>query len=375
MSILHELHHAANTGGSPDAPPTWKRELATAVRDASVLVRELGLPAHLADSARGGAHGQFPLVVTRSFLARMRPGDPADPLLRQVLPVSDEVAATPGFGPDPVGDLASEHAPGLLQKYAGRVLVVAAPSCAVHCRYCFRRHYPYDAAPHGADARDAACAHIERDPSLREVILSGGDPLLLTDSSLLQWSERLAAIEHVKRLRVHTRLPIVLPSRVDDALLGWIAATRELGLAPWIVVHSNHPAEIVGDCAAALGRLVDAGVPVLNQTVLLRGVNDDADVLAELCERLVDLRVQPYYLHQLDAVAGAAHFHVEEERGLELVAALRRRLSGYAVPRYVREVAGEAHKLDLAGLAARSTHHTGAAAALRHLVERGGGRS
>jgi KamA family protein len=172
--------------------------------------------------------------------------------------------------------------------------------------------------------------------------------LLLGDAALLLWSERLAAIPHVTRLRLHTRLPVVLPSRVDDGLLRWLRASRELRLTPWIVVHSNHPAELVGDCAAALTRLVDAGVPVLNQSVLLRGVNDDASVLTELCERLVDLRVQPYYLHQLDPVAGAAHFRVPESRGREIVAELRRRLPGYAVPRYVRETPGEPHKADIA---------------------------
>lgn len=309
-------------------------------------MRELGLPARLADTA-SEAQDLFPLVVTRSFAARMRRGDPDDPLLRQVLPVDSEARDAPGFVTDPVGDVAAERAPGLLQKYAGRVLVVAAPTCAIHCRYCFRRHFPYEVAPRGSDACDAACAHIEGDPSLHEVILSGGDPLLLGESSLMHWSERLATIPHVTRLRVHTRLPIVLPSRVDEHLVDWLRRTRELGLATWLVVHANHPAELVDDCAEALTRLVDSGVPVLNQAVLLRGVNDDEAVLAELCERLVDLRVQPYYLHQLDPVAGAAHFHVEETRGRELVAALRRRLPGYAVPRYVREVAGEAHKLDL----------------------------
>ncbi len=343
MSILHELQQAANNA---DSPRSWRRELASAIRDPATLVRELNLPGHVADAA-DRAQRLFPIVVTRSFLARMRRGDPDDPLLRQVLPLDAETETVPGFGPDPVGELAAEQSPGLLHKYAGRVLVVAAPACAIHCRYCFRRHFPYDATPRGDDAVDATCAYVAADPSLHEVILSGGDPLLLSDESLLRWSERLGSIPHVRRLRVHTRLPIVLPSRVDAGLLDWLRATRALGLAPWIVVHANHPAEIADDCADALTRLVGAGVPVLNQAVLLRGVNDDESVLADLCERLVDLRVQPYYLHQLDSVAGAAHFHVDESRGRELIAALRRRLPGFAVPRYVREAAGEAHKLDL----------------------------
>jgi EF-P beta-lysylation protein EpmB len=346
VSILHEVKQAANTPGSRIAPRSWRQEFAAAFRDPVELVAELGLPREVLPSARAG-EALFPLVVTRSFVARMRHGDAADPLLRQVLPVAAEDEDVPGYTTDPVGDLAAEQTPGVLHKYKGRVLVVAAPACAIHCRYCFRRHFPYDAAPRGSAACDAACAYVESDPSVHEVILSGGDPLLLSDATLAEWSERLAAIAHVKRLRIHTRLPIVLPSRVDDGLLAWVRATRELGLAPWIVVHSNHPAELVDDCAEALGRLVDAGVAVLNQTVLLRGVNDDEETLAALCERLVDLRIQPYYLHQLDPVAGAAHFHVPEARGRELIAILRARLPGYAVPRFVREEPGEPHKTDL----------------------------
>jgi EF-P beta-lysylation protein EpmB len=343
---LHELQHAASNAGSGLAPPAWQRALASAIRDVDRLTEALGLPPAVAERARA-AHGAFPLIVPHDFVSRMRRGDPDDPLLRQVLPLDAELDEAPGFGPDPVGDLSAERAPGLLHKYEGRVLVVAAPACAVHCRYCFRRHFPYDGAPRGRDACAQACEVIAGDPSIREVILSGGDPLVLTDDVLASWTDRLAAIPHVRRLRLHTRLPIVLPSRVDDGLLAWLRGTREAGLVPWVVVHANHPAELVGNCAAALSRLVDAGVPVLNQAVLLRGVNDDADTLAALCERLVELRVQPYYLHQLDAVAGAAHFHVPETRGRDLVATLRARLPGYAVPRFVREDAGASGKTPL----------------------------
>ncbi len=347
---MHEVQHAANTEGSQSAPQGalqsapqgWQSALRVAFRDVGALLRALGLPP--AAAAERLAAERFPLVVPRSFVARMRRGDPDDPLLRQVLPVAAETARVPGFVADPVGDLAAARSPGLLHKYDGRVLVVAAPSCAVHCRYCFRRHFPYESAPRGTDACDAACEYVRGDDSIHEVILSGGDPLLLGDRVLLRWSARLAAVPHVTRLRIHTRLPIVLPSRVDEGLCGWLRATRGLGLTPWLVVHANHPAELVGDCADALGRLVDCGVPVLNQAVLLRGVNDDEETLAALCERLVDLRVSPYYLHQLDAVAGAAHFRVAEERGRELLAALRRRLPGHALPRYVREDAGRPHK-------------------------------
>ena len=191
---------------------------------------------------------------------------------------------------------------------------------------------------------------IAADESIHEVILSGGDPLVLVDSLLAELAERLAAIPHLRRLRVHTRLPIMIPQRIDAALLGWLRGTR---LAPIMVIHANHPAELEGPAAAAIGRLVDAGVPVLNQSVLLAGVNDDLDVLAALSERLIDLRAMPYYLHQLDRVAGAAHFEVPPARGLELLAGLRRRLPGYAVPRYVQEVPGEPHKAILEPLESR----------------------
>jgi len=186
---------------------------------------------------------------------------------------------------------------------------------------------------------------VARDPSIHEVILSGGDPLVLDDELLADLAGRVAAIRHVRRLRLHTRVPIVIPQRVTAELLRWLRATR---LAPVVVVHVNHPAEIDGPVAAALGRLVDAGVPVLSQSVLLCGINDRVDVLAELFERLVDLRVMPYYLHQLDRVAGAAHFEVPEATGRELINKLRAWLPGYAVPRYVRETPGEANKRPLA---------------------------
>lgn len=346
MSIFQEVDPTETSAEAEPAAPRWRQHLARAIRDPDALLRELGLDA-LADDASSAAR-QFPLVVPRSFVARMRPGDTDDPLLRQVLPIGAETRDVPGFVHDPVGDLPAAERPGLLHKYEGRALVVAAAACAVHCRYCFRRHFPYADAPLGRDAIDATCAHLAGDDSIREVLLSGGDPLLLSDAVLAYWIDRLASIPHVRRLRLHTRLPIVLPSRIEDGFLGLLHRARKLGLTPWMVVHANHPAELVDDCADALGRLVDAGVPVLNQAVLLRGVNDDEDTLVALCERLTDLRVQSYYLHQLDPVAGAAHFHVPEARGTDLLSALRRRLPGYAVPRYVREDPGAPHKTVLA---------------------------
>ncbi|HWA99935.1 MAG TPA: EF-P beta-lysylation protein EpmB [Pirellulales bacterium] len=322
----------------------WQQAMKQAVRDPAELCDLLGLDADFAAAARMATSG-FPLFVPRGFIARMRPGDPHDPLLRQVLPLADETIAVSGFTADPVGDLAANVAPGLLHKYTGRVLLVTTAACAIHCRYCFRRSFPYDDVPRSLAAWRPAIEQIEADASIHEVILSGGDPLTIVDSLLAELVDRLAAVPHLARLRIHTRLPITIPERITSELVDWLRGSR---LAPIMVVHANHPAEIDDAVAAALARLVDAGIPVLNQAVLLRGVNDSADVLAALCERLVDLRVMPYYLHQLDRVAGAAHFEVPESEGLAIVAELRRRLPGYAVPRYVRELEGAANKLPLA---------------------------
>ena len=315
-----------------------------AVRDAAELVAAIELPSDLIDPARRTAAG-FPLFAPWPYIRRMAKGDAADPLLRQVLPVAAELEEQAGFVADPVGDGSALLSAGLLQKYESRALLIATGACAVHCRYCFRRHYPYSESPRAPADWQPALDRIAADPAIDEVILSGGDPLTLVDVQLAELARRIAAIGHVRRLRVHTRLPIVIPARVTGELIAWLRGTR---LAPVVVVHANHAQEIDAECAEALSRLVDAGIVVLNQAVLLRGVNDSADALIDLSRRLVDLRVMPYYLHQLDRVAGAAHFEVPIARGLELVAAMRRALPGYAVPRYVQEVAWEGHKRVLA---------------------------
>ncbi len=261
-----------------------------------------------------------------------------------MLPLEDELNSLAGYRADPVGDGPATQTPGLLHKYQSRVLMVTTGACAVHCRYCFRRHFPYELGPRAAEDWQPALAHIEADSTIHEVILSGGDPLTLVDRHLAELAGRLAAIGHVRRLRVHTRLPLLIPQRVTDELIGWLHGSR---LAPIVIIHANHANELDDEVAGALARLVDAGIPLLNQSVLLAGVNDSAEALAQLCERLVDLRVMPYYLHQLDRVLGAAHFEVPISRGRELMAELRRRLPGYAVPRDVQEIAGAAHKIPL----------------------------
>jgi EF-P beta-lysylation protein EpmB len=323
--------------------PGWVQALAGAITDPEVLLSRLGLGPEWLAPARAAAR-RFPLRVPAGFVARMRRGDPHDPLLRQVLPLAEECLAVAGYTRDPVGDLSARRAPGLLQKYEGRVLLTATGACAVHCRYCFRRHFPYGEENASAGQFRAALAEIAADPSIREVILSGGDPLTLSDRRLREFSDSLATVAHVVRLRLHTRLPVVLPERVDDGLVGWLGAVT---VPVVIVIHANHPNELDANVAAALGRLRAAGATLLNQSVLLRAVNDNPDALAALSERLFALGVLPYYLHQLDRVEGAAHFAVPDDAARSLRDELARRLPGYLVPRLVREVAGAPAKLPL----------------------------
>lgn len=344
---------------------SWRRELARGFRDPRKLLEELGLEELLEGPGSPAIEDSpFPLRVPRGFVARMRKGDPEDPLLAQVLPLAAEEDEVPGFTPDPLGEIgcrggseaggeggcsvsrSSEGGPsprpGLLHKYHGRALLVVTGACGIHCRYCFRRHFPY--GEHASRAHDWAPAleYLAEDESVTEIILSGGDPLVVTDDRLGELARRLAAIPHLRRLRVHSRMPVVLPERVDGDLLAWLAGTR---LAPVLVLHTNHPREIDSAVLSTLERLRRAGVSLLNQAVLLAGVNDDAGTLEELSERLFEAGVLPYYLHLLDPVAGAAHFDLPEARGRELVRELTARLPGYLVPRLVREVAGAPAKV------------------------------
>ena len=324
--------------------PRWQESMRQAIRDAGVLCRHLGLAADIANEAQRSL-AEFPVFVPPEFLSRIRPGDPHDPLLRQVLPVAQENVLVDEFVADPVGDRLATLEPGLLQKYPGRALLVVTGACAVHCRYCFRRHYPYGDAPKSITAWQPALNAIAADETTHEVLLSGGDPLTVVDRRLSELAEALAQIPHVRRLRVHSRLPIMIPSRVNEELLDWLTGTR---LRPYFVIHANHPREIDNQVSASLIRLVQSGISVLNQTVLLRGVNDDARVLAELCTRLIDVGVLPYYLHQLDRVRGAAHFEVPVDEGKQIMASLRERLPGYGVPRYVTEEIGQTSKTPIA---------------------------
>jgi EF-P beta-lysylation protein EpmB len=334
---------ATTTGRHQAASSTWQQELAGAITHPEALARALGLDPALFPAA-GQASELFGLRVPWSFVARMRPGDPADPLLRQVMPVAAELAEAPGFGPDPLAEGAAFKAPGLLQKYQGRALLIATGACAINCRYCFRREFPYSEQIGNGALRQALEA-ISADPGIEEVILSGGDPLSLSDARLRALTELLAPIPHLRRLRVHTRLPVVLPARVDAGLLNWL---RDL---PWpvaIVLHANHGNEIDASVRAACASLRAAGAALLNQAVLLRGVNDSVAALSELSQRLFEAGVLPYYLHLLDRVRGTAHFEVPEATAQQLVGALAATLSGYLVPRLVREVPGAAAKITVA---------------------------
>lgn len=323
----------------PEPLPDWRQSLRDAVTDARELLALVGLP-ELADRLPAGDAG-FPLKVPRGFVARMRRGDPADPLLLQVLPVLAELDEVPGFTDDAVGDLDAIAAHGVLHKYDGRALLIAAGSCAVNCRYCFRRHFPYAEELAAAHAWHAAVDCLARDTSLREVILSGGDPLVLSTQKLTDLTDALRALPHVIRLRIHSRLPVVLPERIDDAFCAWLSS---LPLQRVLVLHANHANELDANVAAACARLHAAGVTLLNQSVLLRGVNDSAGALADLSERLFACGVLPYYLHQLDRVRGTAHFEVPDTQARALMEQVRARLPGYLVPRLVRELPGDTAK-------------------------------
>ena len=301
----------------------------------------LGLPDELRQPAHDAA-AAFPLMVTRSFLRRVEYGNPTDPLLRQVLPLGAELKPAAGFVTDAVDDSSARKAPGLLHKYDGRALFIATGTCAINCRYCFRRSYPYDQEPRRLNDWEPAFEYLSNDSSITEIILSGGDPLLLTDRRLSDLLDRLEAIPQLERLRIHSRLPIVLPNRITTTLLERLQESR---LTPVMVVHANHPAEIVDDCETALRRLVRSGITTLNQAVLLRGVNDSTDVLTELSRRLVNVGVLPYYLNQLDRVSGTAHFEVTDTVALEIIREMRKQLPGYAVPQLTREIPGEKSKM------------------------------
>lgn len=316
--------------------------MAQAIRDPEELLRELQLPLDLLPAARRASE-LFPLRVPRSFVQRMEKANPDDPLLRQVLPLTHELELHAGFVTDPTADGEAAVIPGLLNKYQGRALLITTPACAIHCRYCFRRHFPYE-EHHGLNQADTVARYLAEHENINELILSGGDPLTLSNRRLHSLTDRLHDIPHLKRLRIHSRQPIVLPERIDHGLLDWLDSL------PWqtvMVIHCNHPNEIDLRVSQQLSLLRPHLTSLLNQSVLLKGVNDDVETLVRLSEKLFANQVLPYYLHTLDPVQGAQHFHVDQTRTKELFQQTMQRLPGYLVPRLVTEIPGAGSKVPL----------------------------
>lgn len=341
--IPHTINSCKPPVAANSALPEWQQALQQAIRDPRELLERLELPQSLlAESML--AHRQFPLLVPRYFVDLMEKGNPLDPLLLQVLPTGTELTYQPGYQADPVGDIKAMKQPGVLHKYQGRVLLTTTSACAVHCRYCFRRHYPYREANPMLDNWNKAIEYIQSQSDINEVILSGGDPLSLSDERLLTLIHKLEIIPHIRRLRIHTRQPVVLPSRITPTLLEGLKNTR---LKTILVIHANHPNEVSEPLKQALDNVCQTGITLLNQSVLLRGVNDTITTLSHLSERLFECGVLPYYLHVLDKVEGAQHFDLPREQAKYLYSELRNCLPGYLVPKLVTEISGEQSKTAL----------------------------
>lgn len=321
----------------------WLTQLADVVTSPDELLHLLNVDADANLLAGRDAKRLFALRVPRAFIARMEPGNPNDPLLRQVLTSQEEFTNVPGFSTDP---LEEQHSvvPGLLHKYSNRALLLVKGGCAVNCRYCFRRHFPYAENQGNKRNWQMALEYIAEHPRLDEIIFSGGDPLMAKDHELDWLLTQLEAIPHIKRLRIHSRLPVVIPARITDTLVARISASS---LQVLLVNHVNHANEIDAAFLSSMKKLRMAGVTLLNQSVLLRGVNDNAHTLADLSNALFDAGVMPYYLHVLDKVQGAAHFMVSDEEARTIMRELLTLISGYLVPKLAREIGGEPSKTPL----------------------------
>jgi EF-P beta-lysylation protein EpmB len=322
----------------------WRQELSQAIRSPRQLLEVLQLDMALLPSAETAAKN-FGLVVPMPFLNRIEKGNAQDPLLLQVLPLGEELNTHPDFVEDPLRERQANPIPGLLHKFKNRVLLTLATVCAVNCRYCFRRNFDYAQNNPGTEGWSAAFDYIRQHSEIEEVILSGGEPLLLSDSRLQWFIHQLNTIPHLRWLRIHTRLPIVIPSRITPELVKILTQSR---VPISVVLHCNHPNELDAEVGQAIARLTKEQIMVFNQVVLLRGVNDQVDTLCELSKRLFDFRILPYYLHVLDKVKGAHHFAISDEEAIMLHKQLNSRLPGYLVPKLVREVAGSESKQVLA---------------------------
>jgi EF-P beta-lysylation protein EpmB len=328
---------------NPPVREDWLQQLADVVTEPAELLQLLSLDQHADLAAGADARKLFALRVPRAFIARMKKGDAADPLLLQVLTSRQEFIDAPGYSTDPL-DEQSSVVPGLLHKYRNRALLLVKGGCAVNCRYCFRRHFPYQDNQGNKRNWQAAIDYIATHPELDEIIFSGGDPLMAKDHELAWLVGALEKIPHLKRLRIHSRLPVVIPSRITESLCQILADTR---LQVLMVSHINHAQEIDDELRYGMQMLKRAGVTLLNQSVLLRDVNDDAQTLADLSNALFDAGILPYYLHVLDKVQGAAHFFVSDEEARGLMRQLLPMVSGYMVPKLAREIGGEPSKTPL----------------------------
>jgi EF-P beta-lysylation protein EpmB len=318
----------------------WKKELANATTSVSDLLERLQLSDHIQQM---DCSPDFSCLVTDSYLKKMEVGNINDPLLLQVLPQGQEKSELhqQSGTTDPVADLDAMTSPGLLHKYHGRALLISTGACAIHCRYCFRRHYPYQQSSCVSSALDQTIHYLQQHTEIEEIILSGGDPLVLDNEKLNRLISTLETVPHIHTLRIHTRLPIVLHKRINAGLLQLLQATR---FHVVMVIHANHANELGAEEQEKLLLLRNIGVTLLNQSVLLKGINDNADTLVALSKRLFSCYTLPYYLHLLDPVKGAMHFDIEKSTAIKLKDEMEQRLSGYLIPRLVQEIAGKAAK-------------------------------
>ncbi len=324
---------------------SWKEELKLACKDPQELLNLIGLQNDVNLRQWIQHSPDFALLATRSYIQRIQPNDANDPLLLQILPLKEEIRSVSGYVSDPLMEKQAQLQPGLIKKYHGRALVITTGACAIHCRYCFRRHHPYSqgSAQIHKDWSNIIQA-LKKDTSIQEIILSGGDPLMLDTKKLQKISDDIQSISHIHTLRIHTRLPIVLPERITDHFCRWL---EKIDLNKIIVIHSNHPSEINTDVAYGLKRIRQCDATLLNQSVLLRGINDNADVLESLSWKLIQNQTLPYYLHDLDPVSGAHHFSIPHHKVKTLQYALLNKLPGYLVPKFVREIPTHPYKTPL----------------------------
>ena len=335
---VHNIHKNIHKKQNP-VDPNWQKELANSFNSPETLLAYLGfdVKAHTKDNH---ARNLFAVRVPRFFADLMAKNDLNDPLLKQVMPVADEFVVDPDFSTDPLEEQQSSEQ-GMLHKYHNRVLLMVRGGCAVNCRYCFRRHFPY--AEHHNNKADwlEVFKQIGSDPNIDEIILSGGDPLMANDDYLLWMLQQINLIPSIKRVRIHSRLPVVLPYRITEQFLQLCQQAQQQII---MVLHINHPQEISAELADKVALLIQVGVTVLNQAVMLRGINDSTDTQMALNETLFTHRIQPYYLHLFDKVQGAAHFAISDERAVAIMRDVMTKQSGYMVPKLVREIGGEASK-------------------------------